>query len=63
MHLQLVYADASFYGDGTSESLFEKGLYLPSSSVLSSKDIIDRVIMLFIQIQIQIQSHKTETVA
>ncbi|GHT36672.1 pyridoxal phosphate-dependent aminotransferase [Bacteroidia bacterium] len=43
MHMQPVYADAPFYGDGTSESLFEKGLCLPSSPVLSSEDI-DRVI-------------------
>ena len=30
MHLQPVFTDAQFYGDGTSEKLFEKGLCLPS---------------------------------
>lgn len=39
MHLQPVFADAPFYGDGTSELLFEKGLCLPSSPVLSREDI------------------------
>jgi dTDP-4-amino-4,6-dideoxygalactose transaminase len=39
MHLQPVYASAPFYGDGTSERLFEQGLCLPSSPVLSAEDI------------------------
>lgn len=39
MHLQPVFADLPFYGDGTSEALFEKGLCLPSSPVLSDEDI------------------------
>jgi dTDP-4-amino-4,6-dideoxygalactose transaminase len=38
MHLQPVYAEAPFYGDGTSESLFGQGLCLPSSPVLSQAD-------------------------
>jgi dTDP-4-amino-4,6-dideoxygalactose transaminase len=42
MHLQPVFADAPFYGDGTSEKLFEKGLCLPSGSNLSTADL-DRV--------------------
>ena len=39
MHLQPVYAEAPFYGDGMSESLFGQGLCLPSSPVLSQGDI------------------------
>jgi len=49
MHLQPVFADAPFYGDGTSERLFEQGLCLPSGSNLTDEDfvrifaVIDRV--------------------
>ncbi|RIJ42765.1 DegT/DnrJ/EryC1/StrS family aminotransferase [Pontibacter oryzae] len=42
MHLQPVFADAPFYGDGTSERLFENGLCLPSGSNLTNTDL-DRV--------------------
>jgi dTDP-4-amino-4,6-dideoxygalactose transaminase len=38
MHLQPVFADAPFYGDGTSERLFEHGLCLPSGSNLGAED-------------------------
>jgi dTDP-4-amino-4,6-dideoxygalactose transaminase len=40
MHLQPVFADAPFYGDGTSEKLFEKGLCLPSGSNLSTTNLV-----------------------
>ena len=46
MHLQPVFADAPFYGDGTCERLFEKGLCLPSGSNLSEADI-RKVIRIF----------------
>jgi dTDP-4-amino-4,6-dideoxygalactose transaminase len=46
MQLQPVFADAPFYGDGTSEALFDKGLCLPSGSALSQEDI-ERVIDIF----------------
>lgn len=39
MHLQPVFADAPFYGDGTSERLFEIGLCLPSGPTLTDEDI------------------------
>lgn len=39
MHLQPVFEGCPFYGDGTSEKLFEMGLCLPSSPVLTRKDI------------------------
>ena len=39
MHLQPVFAGAPFYGDGTSEKLFEQGLCLPSGSNLSQTDL------------------------
>lgn len=38
MHLQPVFADCPFYGDGTAERLFENGLCLPSGSNLSVDD-------------------------
>lgn len=40
MHLQPVFANAPFYGNGTSKKLFEQGLCLPSGSILSDEDII-----------------------
>ncbi len=39
MHLQPVFADAPFYGDGTSEKLFDLGLCLPSGAGLTDDDI------------------------
>jgi dTDP-4-amino-4,6-dideoxygalactose transaminase len=39
MHLQPVFANAPFYGDGTAEKLFEIGLCLPSGSNLSQEDL------------------------
>jgi dTDP-4-amino-4,6-dideoxygalactose transaminase len=38
MHMQPVFADAPFYGDGTSEKLFEDGLCLPSGSNLTEEE-------------------------
>ena len=39
MHLQPVFKDSPFYGNGTSERLFEIGLCLPSGSMLTDQDI------------------------
>lgn len=39
MHLQPVFAKMPFYGDGTSEHLFDTGLCLPSGSALTDEDI------------------------
>ncbi len=39
MHLQPVFADCPFYGDGTSEKLFAQGLCLPSSPILAEEEI------------------------
>lgn len=39
MHMQPIYESAPFYGNGTSESLFDKGLCLPSSSSLTDNDV------------------------
>ncbi|MFV0470505.1 MAG: DegT/DnrJ/EryC1/StrS family aminotransferase [Paludibacteraceae bacterium] len=39
MHMQPVYNDVPFYGDGTSEKLFESGLCLPSSPILTEDDL------------------------
>ncbi len=39
MHLQPVFKDVPFYGDGTSERLFNEGLCLPSGSNLSTDDL------------------------
>ncbi len=38
MHMQPIFADAPFYGDGTSEKLFRDGLCLPSGSNLTDAD-------------------------
>ncbi len=46
MHLQPLFANTPFYGDGTSARLFENGLCLPSSPVLSEDDI-KRVVDVF----------------
>jgi dTDP-4-amino-4,6-dideoxygalactose transaminase len=39
MHLQPVFGDCPFYGDGTSEHLFNNGLCLPSGSMLTDEQI------------------------
>ena len=39
MHLQPVFSDSPFYGDGTSEKLFEQGLCLPSGSILTEQEL------------------------
>ena len=39
MHMQPVYADCPFYGDGTAERIFNKGLCLPSGSSLTDEQI------------------------
>jgi len=39
MHLQPVFSGTSFYGDGTSERLFQNGLCLPSGSNMSERDL------------------------
>lgn len=38
MHLQPIFKEAPYYGDKTSESLFENGLCLPSGSNLGEKE-------------------------
>jgi dTDP-4-amino-4,6-dideoxygalactose transaminase len=46
MHLQPVFTDAPFYGNGTSEHLFDIGLCLPSGPTLTDSDIehvVDRM--------------------
>lgn len=43
LHLQPVFSNNAFYGDGTSEKLFESGLCLPSGSGLQNEDL-DRVV-------------------
>jgi len=43
MHLQPVFKDYPYYGDGTSERLFDSGLCLPSGSILTEKDL-ERVV-------------------
>lgn len=40
MHLQPVFKDYPFYGNGTSDKLFENGLCLPSGSNLTESDLI-----------------------
>ncbi|RQP16732.1 MAG: aminotransferase class I/II-fold pyridoxal phosphate-dependent enzyme [Parapedobacter sp.] len=40
MHLQPVFKDTPFYGEGVSERLFDKGLCLPSGSNLTEQDLL-----------------------
>ena len=39
MHMQPVYAEAPYYGDGVCERLFDRGLCLPSGSNLTDDDL------------------------
>lgn len=39
LHLQPVFIQSPFYGDGTAEHLFEVGLCLPSGATLTNEDI------------------------
>lgn len=39
MHLQPIFSENPFYGDGTAETIFNQGLCLPSGSILEDKDI------------------------
>ena len=52
MHLQPVFKDAPFYGNGTSERLFEMGLCLPSGPMLTDEDI-ERVAQVIKQLKIE----------
>lgn len=49
MHLQPVFADSPFFGDGTSEKLFDDGLCLPSGSNLSDDDL-ERVVSAIMEV-------------
>jgi dTDP-4-amino-4,6-dideoxygalactose transaminase len=49
MHLQPVFQQYPFYGDGTSEKLFERGLCLPSGSNLTKTDL-ERVAAIIISL-------------
>lgn len=50
MHLQPIFAEAPFYGNGTSEQLFDIGLCLPSGPTLTNEDIkrVVEIIVTFI---------------
>jgi dTDP-4-amino-4,6-dideoxygalactose transaminase len=39
MHLQPVFAGCPYYGEGISDTLFDKGLCLPSGSILAEQDL------------------------
>lgn len=50
MHLQPIFEATPFYGDGTSEKLFDAGLCLPSGSNLTEEDlnrVVDQVVSVF----------------
>ena len=40
MHMQPIFENYPFYGDGTAEKLFEQGLCLPSGSNLPASDLL-----------------------
>ena len=39
MHLQPIFSDCPYYGNGTSDALFENGLCLPSGSILTEEEL------------------------
>lgn len=39
MHMQPLYADAPYYGNGVSEKIFDRGLCLPSGSSLTDDEV------------------------
>ena len=39
MHMQPIFKNNQFYGNGVSNSLFENGICLPSGSNIDEKDI------------------------
>jgi len=49
MHLQPVFKDCPYYGNGVSDELFENGLCLPSGSNLTDEDR-DRIIKTLLNI-------------
>lgn len=49
MHMQPIFQDSPFYGNGVSEQLFKNGLCLPSGSNLTQVDL-DRVISTIIHV-------------
>ena len=52
MHLQPVFAESPFYGDGTAEKLFNDGLCLPSGSNLNEEDL-ERVVKTIVGLYIK----------
>jgi dTDP-4-amino-4,6-dideoxygalactose transaminase len=56
MHLQPVFKNAPFYGNGTSERLFDIGLCLPSGPTLTEEEI-ERVVSIITELVLE-----TETV-
>ena len=55
MHLQPIFSDAPFYGNGISDLLFEKGLCLPSGSNLTETEL-KRVVHCVESTMIKLQS-------
>jgi len=43
MHMQPIFENFPFYGDGTAEKLFEQGLCLPSGSNLAENELLEVV--------------------
>ena len=64
MHMQPVFKDFPYYGDGLSEKLFEVGLCLPSGSNLTEEDkgrvvgVIEKTITKNLSTKIQIPNTK-----
>lgn len=56
MHLQPVFKDCPYYGNGTSEDLFDKGLCLPSGSNLTPEDksrVVNTILSVFQKFPLQ----------
>ncbi len=48
MHLQPVFADAPYYGNGVSDALFQTGICLPSGTALTNSDL-ERIVTIIRQ--------------
>jgi dTDP-4-amino-4,6-dideoxygalactose transaminase len=57
MHLQPLYSGTQFYGDDTSDRLFQKGLCLPSGSNLT-KDQLFKVVSIINQVSFANQGRR-----
>jgi dTDP-4-amino-4,6-dideoxygalactose transaminase len=54
MHLQPLFESALFFGDGTSEKLFQHGLCLPSGSNLTIGELNRVIEFIFLPFKVEV---------